>query len=248
MIAVRTVDSKNPKFKSNSKFNFTDLLVVANAVFRKNGYVKTADVPHIVSEGEAVNKVPNVVIVRHILGVGKKHPEQVLEFINSLDIDTNQEDADNTSQQIKFFKGLLIKGMKGNLSDFETKILKLIKEEFISYPDIGVVSSLPLIYKNALKFKETEKMEKEIASESEFVGTLYERNSFEDVELVMRKYIHRTQSWLYVGTLDKNIIKFFSSEDLTVNNKYNVSGYCKEHRTNDRTKAKETILNRITIN
>ena len=132
--------------------------------------------------------------------------------------------------------------MKGTLSDFEQKILKLIKEEFISYPDIGVVSSLPLIYKNALKFKETEKMEKEIASDSEFVGTLYERNSFENVELVMRKYIHRTQSWLYVGTLDKNIIKFFSSEDLAVNNKYNVSGYCKEHRTNDRTKAKETIL------
>ena len=69
MISVRTVDSKNPKFKSNSKFNFTDLLVVANAVFRKNGYVKTADVPHIIAEGEAVKKLPNVVIVRHYNGL-----------------------------------------------------------------------------------------------------------------------------------------------------------------------------------
>ena len=88
MISVRTVDSKNPKFKSNSKFNFTDLLVVANAVFRKNGYVKTADVPHIIPENEVVDKLPNVIIVRHILGVGKKHPEQVLEFINNLDVDS----------------------------------------------------------------------------------------------------------------------------------------------------------------
>lgn len=248
MISVRTIDSKNPKFKSNSKFNFTDLLVVANAVYRKNGYVKTADAPQIMTSDADIDKLPNVVIVRHILGVGKKHNANVLNFINDLDIDTTQEDADITSQQVKFFKGLLIKGMKGNLSDFEQKILKLIKDEYISYPDIGVVSSLPLIYKNALKFKETEKMEKQIASESEYVGTLYERNNFEDVELVMRKYIHRTQSWLYVGTLDNNIVKFFCSTDLPVNNKYNVSGYCKEHRVNDRTKAKETILNRVTIN
>jgi len=248
MITVRTIDSKNPKFKSNSKFSFTDLLIVANAVFRKNGYVKANEVPQVISDDTKIDKVPNVLIVRHILGVGKKHHSSILNFIDALEIDTNQDDADMTTQQIKFFKGLLIKGMKGNLSDFEQKILKLIKDEYISYPDIGVVSSLPLIYKNALKFKETEKMEKEIGSKSEFIGTEYERNDFEDVKLIMRKYIHRTQSWLYVGTKDNNIIKFFSSTDLNVNDSYNISGYVKEHRVNDRTKAKETIINRVTVN
>lgn len=247
MINIRTQTSNHPKFKSNNKYNFSDLLVMANAIFREIGYIKSNDFSPVTSE-EEVTRLPNVMIARHLLKAGKKLSPNYVEFIDGLNIDTKDEDSELSVNQIKFFKGLIIKGMKGNLSDFEQKILKLIKDEYISYPDIGVVVSLPLIYKNALKFKETENLEKSLAKDSDFIGEEYSRNEFTDVNILLKKFIHRTNSWLYVGTVNgTNILKFFSQIDLETGSTINCKGYVKEHRVNVKTKAKETIINRVSI-
>lgn len=248
MIEVRKQSSNHPKFKSNDKYNFTDLLVISNSIFRKNGYVKSNDFSPVSADDE-VKKLPNVMIVRHLLKAGKKLTPNVVQFIDNLNIDSDDTDIELASSQIKFFKGLIIKGMKGDLSDFEQKILKLIKEEYISYPDIGVVSSLPLIYKNALKFKETENIEKSLADNSEYVGEQYSRCEFNNVDIILKKFIHRTNSWLYVGTVNKtNILKFFSQIDIETGSIIDIKGYVKDHRVNIKTKAKETIINRVSIN
>ena len=48
----------------------------------------------------------------------------------------------------------------------------------MQYKDIGIIASLPSVYENGQKQRTFNKLEKELAKNSEHVGTLSERNEF----------------------------------------------------------------------
>ena len=67
----------------------------------------------------------------------KQHSNKYYDDVNVLD-----SDKENVPHMIRYFKGLSLKAIKRDISDFERTILGLIGKEFVQYKDIGVIASL----------------------------------------------------------------------------------------------------------
>jgi hypothetical protein len=107
---------------------------------------------------------------------------------------------------------------------------------------------LPSVYQNGQKQREFNKLEKRLAQNSQFVGNLHERQEF-DLKILHRKFIWRSNSYLYVACEgDSNIVKFFSPTEIgEVNDTIKVAGYVKDHTQGKMSKGNETYLNRVKI-
>ena len=68
----------------------------------------------------------------------------------------------------------------------------MISKEYIQYKDIGIVASLPNVYKNGQKQKVFNKLEKDLAKESQFAGKLHERCKFA-LTVIHKKFIWRSK-------------------------------------------------------
>ena len=232
------------------QYSLTDLLSLSVAVNRVNGgYIKKD--ANIESDANDVQKkLPNLFIINNHLGIEKFKTTSIKNTLSKYykDVEVIDSDSDNVAHMIKYFKGLSLKAIKRDISDFERTILGLINKEFVQYKDIGIIASLPSVYENGQKQREFNRLEKNLAQNSQYVGNLHERGDF-TVKIIHRKFIWRSNSYLYVACEgDSNLVKFFSPTEIgEVNDTIKVAGYVKDHTQGKMSKGNETYLNRVKI-
>ena len=233
------------------QYCLTDLLSLSVAVNRINGgYIKKD--AHIESDNDAIDmKLPNLFIINNHLGIEKFKTSRIKATLSKYykNIEILESDSENVDHMIKYFKGLSLKAIKRDISDFERTILGMINKEFVQYKDIGIIASLPSVYENGQKQREFNRFEKELAKGSKHVGTLHDRCKF-DLTVIHKKFIWRSNSYLYVCQEgETNIIKFFSNESCgDVGDKVSVTGYVKDWTEGKFSKGNETYLNRVKFN
>ena len=159
---------------------------------------------------------------------------------------------------IDYFEGLVFKAMTRKLSEFETKITELIKAEDININGrdsrLPIVGSLPSVHRNNLEHDNWSDKERELRSESDYVGELNTRHTFSG-EIVMSRYMNRSHSMLVAVLVDgKNIVKFFydlyrgtTKADWEKGKQLTFSGYIKKHEVSQYSKCKETMVNRVSF-
>lgn len=230
------------------QYSLTDLLSLSVAVNRVNGgYIKKD--ANIESDADDVQmKLPNLFIINNHLGIEKFKTNSIKSTLSKYykDVEVIDSDSDNVAHMIKYFKGLSLKAIKRDISDFERTILGLINKEFVQYKDIGIIASLPSVYENGQKQRAFNKMEKELAQHSQYIGTLHDRETF-NLEILHKKFIWRSNSYLYVAKEgDHNIVKFFSHKsDPNVGDIVSLTAYVKDHTEGKMSRGKETYLNRV---
>jgi len=230
------------------QYSLTDLLSLSVAVNRVNGGYIKKDANIEEDENGYQKKLPNLFIINNHLGIEKFKTNSIKSTLSKYykDVEVIDSDSDNVAHMIKYFKGLSLKAIKRDISDFERTILGLINKEFVQYKDIGIIASLPSVYENGQKQRAFNKMEKELAQHSRYVGTLHDRETF-NLEILHKKFIWRSNSYLYVAKEgDHNIVKFFSSTNgPEVGDIVSLTGYVKDHTQGKMSRGKETYLNRV---
>ncbi len=230
------------------QYSLTDLLSLSVAVNRVNGGYIKKDANIEEDENGYQKKLPNLFIINNHLGIEKFKTSRIDKTLDTYynDISVIESDSDNVDHMIKYFKGLSLKAIKRDISDFEKSILGLINKEFVQYKDIGIIASLPSVYDNGQKQRTFNKMEKELAKHSQYVGTLHNRDTF-NVEILHKKFIWRSNSYLYVAKEgNSNIVKFFSHKsDVDVGDNISLTEYVKDHTTGKISRGCETYFNRV---
>ncbi len=230
------------------QYKLTDLLSLSVAVTRINGGYIKKDADIKVDDNGYQTQLPNLFIINNHLGIEKFKTTRINNTLSHYynDIDIVDSDSENVAHMIKYFKGLSLKAIKRDISDFERTILSIMNKEFVQYKDIGIIASLPNVYENGQKQRQFNKEEKKLAKSSKYIGTLHERNDF-TLEVIHKKFIWRSNSYLYVCKEDNsNIVKFFSSTDgPDVGNTITLTGYVKDHTLGKMSNGCETYLNRV---
>ena len=193
-------------------------------------------------------QLPNLFIINNHLGIEKFKTTRIKATLSKYysNVEVTADDSLNVNHMIKYFKGLSLKAIKRDISDFEKTILGLINKEFVQYKDIGIIASLPNVYHNGQKQREFNKTEKALAKNSKHVGILHDRCTF-DLTVIHKKFIWRSNSYLYVTQEgDSNIVKFFNPADEgNVGDNVTVTGYVKDWQTGKYSGGMETYLNRV---
>lgn len=230
------------------RYSLTDLLSLSVAVNRVNGGYIKKDANIEEDDNGYQKQLPNLFIINNHLGIEKFKTNSIKSTLSKYykDVEVIDSDSDNVAHMIKYFKGLSLKAIKRDISDFERTILGLINKEFVQYKDIGIIASLPSVYENGQKQRAFNKMEKELAQHSRYVGTLHDRETF-NLEILHKKFIWRSNSYLYVAKEgDHNIVKFFSQKsNADVGDIVSLTGYVKDHTQGKMSRGKETYLNRV---
>jgi hypothetical protein len=230
------------------KYNLKDIVALSFAVHRiNNGYLRK-DFFAVKDDNDIDTQLPNLFIINNALGIEKFKTKSINDSLKKYytPVEVTDEDREQVDSLVKYFKGLALKVLKREISDFEKTILGIINKEFVEYKDIGVLASLPHVFTNGQKQKDFNKLEKQMASQSDFAGVLHERGSFH-LEVLHKKYIWRTSSNLFVTKdVNNNIVKFFSdSVNAEVGDNIHITGYVKDHTIGKISNGKETFLNRI---
>lgn len=175
-------------------------------------------------------------------------------------IGITDEHAEKADEIIDYFQGLIFKAIQRPLSDFEQKIVDLIKAEDININGrddrLVVAPSLPNMYRNNLKHDAWSDKERSLRSTADFEGELRKRSHFEGT-IEMSRYIAKSHSVLIaVLTADENIVKCFldltrfyknTAEDFAVGQKIAFSAFVKSHEISQYSRCKETFVNRVTF-
>ena len=212
------------------QFKVIDVISAAVAINRFNGgFVKSSDM--------SSDKKPN----------SKLLYSYFLDSANKPDVVVTNEDVNFAMEIIEYLKGLGFKAIERKLTDFESNVLKLITAEETGKDKIGIAASLPKVYQNKIDQDTWSTRENELASNSQFEGTLHKRHNFElTVENV--RYIASVGSSLFcTSSANRNIVKFFNNNDhnFKVGDKINVTGYVKSQEESKYHGGKETMINRI---
>lgn len=215
------------KFTQDNFFSVLDVLTVAVAIHRQNGYIKKS----AIGDG-----TPNVTMLYNHFFQQKK-----IENISAKDTETAQT-------IVEYLQGLSFKAFERELTEFESNVLKFVNAEQVGSNLMGVAASLPEVYKNKLKQDDWAERETILSEKSEYVGDLHQRGNFE-VLVENVRFIRRTGSYLYCCSVkDKDIVKFFTSEELgKVGDTLCLAGYVKSQSVSPYHQGKETMINRIKV-
>jgi hypothetical protein len=220
-----------------------DIIALSVAVDQMQGnlYVKASEATDTVR--------PNF----HILLEGIKN--------NSLVADENH--YAKADEIISYFEGLVFKAIQRSLSEFEHKIVDLIKADNITINGkdsrLPIAPSLPSMYRSNLKHDLWADKERSLRAVSAYVGTIGERIEIEG-QVSMCRYIARSHSLLVaVVKDDKHIVKFFYDLHRSLKSNKDINEYLSEGSTVKFTatvkkqevskfsQCKETTVNRVTI-
>lgn len=216
-------------------FNTTEVIAVANAVYRKQGFIKKSEA-HAYDIGPDT-KVANSTHLYAYFYDGDKTKVSVT------DVDRNRAE-----EIINYFRGLTFKAMERGLTSFEENVLKFVQSPQVGSSELGIAASLPRVFENKLEQDVWTDRENELSRTSEFVGELKQRCTFEAVVENVR-WIGSTNSYLVCCSVDDaNILKFFNQEDLApVGRKVTVTGFVKSQSVSNFHGGKETMINRVKV-
>lgn len=211
-------------------FQVQQVVAVACAIFRTNGYVKKSE-----TFGKDI-KSNSQLIYSH--------------FFTPAEWSADVSESDNVlaKEIIDYLQGLSFKTMERSLTAFESNVLKFVTSTSIDKSGLGIAASLPSVYQNKLMQDEWEIRESQLADTSEFLGTVRTRCEF-DATIENTRYIARTESYLICASVDnKSILKFFAQERLgEPGTKVCLTGFVKSHSESNYHGGKETMINRVKI-
>lgn len=212
-----------------NEFAINDVVAVACAVDRVNGFVKKSDV-----YGQP-DKKPNVSFLYE-------------HFCNNEKIDYLPDDVALAEEIVNYLKGLSFKAFERGLTDFEINVLKFVNSNVVTKEQLGVAASLPNVYRNKLEADAWTAREAELARTSDYIGQVGKRGEF-TAKVENLRYIAKTDSYLVSCSVDdKHILKFFSGVKLgSVGDIIKLTGFVKSQNVSSYSNAKETMINRIKV-
>lgn len=222
-------------------FNTLDVIAVANAVYKEQGYVKKNEADEMGYKGTKIFSNSERIYAHFFGNTGFDTTLVEPVKVSATDVDTAEE-------IIEYFKGLSFKAMERQLTSFEENVLKFVQTTQVGSDTLGIAASLPKVYETKLKQDEWTDRENELSRISEYVGTMKQRETFTaKVENV--RWIGRTNSFLTCCSVDdKNILKFFSQEELKQGDTVSVTGFVKSQNVSNFHGGKETMINRVKVN
>lgn len=211
-------------------YNTKIALAVANAVYRKNGYVRT-------TEADYNERKSNKTLV--IEELAKENPKYAKKDIAMAD------------DIIDHYQGLLLFKLGDTNNGFQEAVLACIAQDTIKARDIGILASLPHTYQTTIDKEARKAKEEAMASKSDFVGDVKKRNVF-DVVVEMVKPLPHKGLFIVSFMQDKNILKYFTpnnpeDDGIVEGVGMQISAYVKDHQINKYNGGKETIVNRIKV-
>ena len=205
-------------------------LAVANKIYSKHGYTKTDEAQY---------------------GERQSNKQRLVEALSVDNPKYSKKDMTSAEEQIEHYQGLLLFKLGDNQSSYEEQVLSSVASEKIQYKMLGILASLPHVYKVTLDREKRQEHEKKMASKSNFIGDVKKRNIFDIVVEMVKPLPHKG---LYIVSFMQgdNILKYFTPNDpaedeIVVGKKLQISAYVKDHQINKYNGGKETIVNRIKV-
>lgn len=212
-------------------FPVNEVISVACAAHRKNGFVKKADTYFAQDDQPKVSN--SSMLYQHFYGDNKI---EVLEC-----------DREQSEQVIDYLTGLTFKAFDRELTDFEANTLRLVTSKEIDNKSLGIAASLPKVFLNKQEQDVWLTREQELADTSEFVGKLNSRCNF-DLVIENVRYIKNTGSSLYCcSESGKNIVKFFGDGLGNVGDPICITAFVKSQSISKFSDGKETMVNRVKV-
>ena len=205
------------------------ILAASNAAHRMNGgFVKKYD--------DSKKEANSSLLYKH--------------FFQGKDLKVKDVDYEMADEIIDYLKGLGIKAMERDLTEFELNVLKFVTTDVAGKEKIGIAASLPKVFYNKMDSDTWEDRERELGRTSEYVGELHARNTFKNATIEYVRYIPKTMSNLVTASVDgKHILKFFINDVKELNIKKgvkcNITGFVKSQSVSKWTGFKETMINRV---
>ena len=212
-----------------NQFNIKEVVAVACAVDRTNGFVKKSDVY------SNSDKKPNVSFLYE-------------HFCNNEKTEYSAVDLELAEEIVDYLKGLSFKALERKLTDFETNVLNFVGGETVGKEQLGIAASLPNVYRNKLEADMWTAREAELARTSDYIGDVGKRCEF-TAKIENLRYIAKTSSYLISCSVDdKHILKFFSGvASGKVGDTIQITGFVKSQSISSYSNAKETMINRIKV-
>lgn len=231
----------NRPTNENPQFDTRQILELAVAVNRKQGFVKSGfgytitndDNGKYLPEDEwKVIEDNKTVIHNHLKGKKK--------------VRVTVKDKEMADDMLSHYKGLAMKKLSGETNDFENNALMYTDAEKVDRLGVAIIASLPKSYKSDIRTRALA----EDAEYSEYVGILKKRGKFTIKVRDTRQFDFGRLVICIEG--DANIIKFFFNKDLKENGiaigkVLNITGYVKDQSVSKYSKLKETVLNRVKV-
>jgi len=216
--------------KTEAVYNTKLAIAVANAVYRKHGYVKTTEADY--SERKS-NKT------RVIEELTKDKPKYA------------KNDMVVADEIVEHYQGLLLFRLGDQQNNFQEAVLSCVAKDTVKARDIGILASLPHTYKTTLDKEARKAKEEAMASKSNFVGDVKKRNVFDVVVEMVKPLPHKS---LYIVSFmqGNSILKHFTpsnpeDDGIVESANLQISAYVKDHQVNKYNGGKETIINRIKV-
>ena len=203
-------------------------LAVANAVYRKNGYVRTTEADY---------------------NERKSNKTLVIEELAKLDPQYSKKDVNVAEEIIEHYQGLLLFKLGDTNNGFQEAVLACIAQDTIKARDIGILASLPHTYKTTLDKEARKAKEEAMASKSDFVGDVKKRNVFDVVVEMVKPLPHKglfIVSFMQARTFSNiytRILKMMELLKVLVCRLVHTS----KIKVNKYNGGKETIVNRIKV-
>ncbi len=211
-------------------YNTKTALAVANAIYRKSGYVRTTEADY------NERKSNKTLVIEELAKENPKHAKKDLAFADEI---------------IEHYQGLLLFKLGETNNNFQEAVLGCIAQNTVKAKDIGIIASLPHTYKTTLDKEARKVKEEQMASNSMFTGDVKKRNVFDVVVEMVKPLPHKG---LYIVSFmqGKNILKHFTpsnpeDDGIVEGASLQISAYVKDHQVNKYNGGKETIVNRIKV-
>ena len=216
--------------KKEPLYNTKIALAVANAIYRKKGYVRTTDAAY------NERKSNKSLVLEELAKESPKYAKKDIAFAQEI---------------VEHYQGLLLFRLGDQQNSFQEAVLSCIAREETKARDIGILASLPHTYKTTLDKEARKAKEEKMASKSSFVGDVKKRNIF-DVVVEMVKPLQHKGLYIVSFMQGDNILKHFTpnnpeDDGIIEGANLQISAYVKDHQINKYNGGKETIVNRIKV-
>ena len=216
--------------KVEPRFDTKIALAVANAIYRKKGYVRTTEADY------NERKSNKTLVMEELAKENPKHAKKDLAFADEI---------------IEHYQGLLLFKLGDTNNGFQEAVLACIAQDTVKARDIGILASLPHTYQTTIDKEARKAKEEAMASKSQFVGDVKKRNVFDVVVEMVKPLPHKG---LYIVSFMQgdNILKHFTpsnpeDDGIVEGAGLQISAYVKDHQVNKYNGGKETIVNRIKV-
>lgn len=204
-------------------------LNIALAIYKKQGYARTVNVV-----GEETRKPNKELLI-----------EQLANPTTSI---VEYESNPELKQLFDLNKTLIFKKMAGSLTDYESQVLQILGQDKVKSHQLGVLSSIPLMYDNAKKKEARDESLEFFRENSKFVGNVGHKY-YAPVEMLEKKW-HDKGFYIYTFVQDeKHILKWFTGTDYPEYNpgvKLKINGIVKAHNDTN-WYGQETLLKRCKL-